>query len=66
MVTGATDTQRQILEFLKRRIHSTPNLERQELIYNVSLDTTLPAPKPEVPETPQDPINRLADLLVNM
>ena len=29
MVTGATDTQRQILEFLKGRIHSTPNLGRQ-------------------------------------
>ena len=30
------------------------------------MDTTLPAPEPEVPQTPQDPINRLADVLVNL
>ena len=30
MVTGATDTQRQIPEFFTGRIHSHPNLERQE------------------------------------
>ena len=52
MVTGATDTQRQIPEFLTGRIHSNPNLERQESTHNVSLDTTLPAPDSEVPETP--------------
>ena len=66
MVTGATDTQRQFPEFLTGRIHSHPNLERQESSHNVSLDTTLPAPVPEVPQTPQDPINRLADVLVNL
>ena len=66
LVTGATDTQRQIPEILTGRIHSHPKLERQESSHNVSLDTTLPAPEPEVPQTPQDPINRLADVLVNL
>ena len=28
------------------------------------MDTTLPVPEPEVPETPQDPNNRLAEQLV--
>ena len=62
MVTGAIDTQQQIPEFLTGRIHSIPNLQRQRSNHNVSLDTTLPAPDPEVPETPQDPLNRLADV----
>ena len=66
MVTGATDTQPQISEFLTGRIHSIPNLERQQSTHNISLDTTLPAPAPEAPEPPQDPFNRLADVLVNL
>ena len=66
MVTGATDTQPQIPEFLTGRIHSIPNLERQQSTHNISLDTTLPAPAPEAPEPPQDPLNRLADVLVNL
>ena len=66
MVTGATDTQPQIPEFLTGRIHSIPNLERQQSTHNISLDTTLPAPAPEAPEPPQDPFNRLADVLVNL
>ena len=66
MGTGATDIQRQFPEFLTGRIHSHPNIERQESIHNVSLDTTLPAPDPEAPNTPQDPLNRLADVLVNL
>ena len=66
MVTGAIDTQQQIPEFLTGRIHSIPNLQRQQSNHNVSLDTTLPAPDPEVPETAQDPLNRLADVLVNL
>ena len=66
MVTGAIDTQPQIPEFLTGRIHSIPNLQRQQSNHNVSLDTTLPAPDPEVPETRQDPLNRLADVLVNL
>ena len=66
MVTGATDTQQQFPEFLTGRIHSIPNLERQQSNHNVSLDTTLPAPEPEVSDIPQDPLNRLADVLVNL
>ena len=54
MVTGVTDTQRQFPEFLTVRIHSNLNLERQESTHKVSLGTTLPAPEPEVSETPQD------------
>ena len=65
MVTGANDAQQQIPEFLTGRIHSIPNLERQQSNHNVSLDTTLPAPETEVPDVPQDPMNRLADVLVN-
>ena len=66
MVTAATDTQLKIPEFLTGRILSIPNLERQQSNHNVSLDTTLPAPEPEVPEPPQDPFNRLADVLVSL
>ena len=66
MVTGAIDTQQQIPEFLTGRIHSIANLERQQSNHNVSLDATLPAPGLEVPETSQDPLNRLADVLVNL
>ena len=66
MVTGANETQQQIPDFLTGRIHSIPNLERQRSNHNVSLDTTLPAPQPEAPGTPQDPLNRLADVLVNL
>ena len=66
MVTGANETQQPIPELLTGGIHSIPNLERQQSNHNVSLDTTLPAPDPEVPQTPQDPLNRLADVLVNL
>ena len=66
MLTGATDTQRQFPEFLTGQIHSNPKLERQESAHNISLDTTLPVQKLIMPETPQDPINRLADALTNM
>ena len=66
MMTGANQAQQQILEFLTGRIHSIPNLERQQSNHSVSLDTTLPAPVQEDPETPQDPLNRLADVLVNL
>ena len=61
MVTGAIDTQKQIPEFLTGRMHSIPNLEKQQSNHNVSLDAT-PASDPEVPETSQDPLNRLADV----
>ena len=66
MVRGAIDTQPQIPDFLTGRIHSIPNLERQQSNHNVSLDTILPAPDPEFTEPPEDPLNRLADVLVNL
>ena len=66
MVTGANEAQQPIPEFLTGRIHSIPNLERQQSNHNVSLDTTLPAPEPKATEPPQDPLNRLADVLVNL
>ena len=66
MVTGANEAQQTIPEFLTERIHSIPNLARQQSNHNVSLDTTLSAPEKEVPETPQNPLNRLADVLVNL
>ena len=66
MVTGAFDTQQQIPEFLTGRIHSIPNLQRQQSNHDVSLDATLPAPDPEVHEPSQHPFNRLADVLVNL
>ena len=66
MVTVATDTQRQIPKILFGRILYNPNLERQESTQNVFLDTTLPAPEPEMPETSQDLLNRLADVLVSL
>ena len=65
MVTGAIDTQYQVPEFLTVRIHSIPNLERQQSNHNVSLDTTLLAPEPEVSDVPKDSLNRSADVLVN-
>ena len=45
MVTRVNDTQRPIPEFLNGRIHSRPNLERQETPHNVSMDTTPPTPE---------------------
>ena len=68
MVTGAFDTQRQTLEFLTGRIHSHPNLERQESSRNVSLDTTrLCQPQSlKCHKLPQNPLNRLADILFNL
>ena len=64
MVTGANDAQQHFSEYLTGRIHSIPNLERQKSNHNVSLDTTLPAPETEVPDSPQDLLNRLGDVLV--
>ena len=66
MVTGASEAQQPIPKFLTGRIHSIPNLERQQSNHKVSLDTTLLAPDPEVPEPPQNPLNRLADVSVNL
>ena len=54
------------IQNIANSIHSIPNLERQQSTHNISLDTTLPAPDPVAPEPPQDPFNRLADVLVNL
>ena len=66
MVTGATNPQRQIPDFLTGRIHSIPTLNRQELAHSISLDTALPVQEPEAPDVQQDPINRLRDALANL
>ena len=65
MVTGAFEPQTSVPEFLTGRTHSQPILSRQESVNNVDLDTTLPVPD-NTPATAQDPINRLADVLVNL
>ena len=54
MVTGVNDTQRPIPEFLTGRIHSHPNLVRQESPHNVSMDTTPPTPKTTLTENSQN------------
>ena len=66
MVTGATELQQPIPEFLTGQIHSQPDLQRQESTHDTTLDTTLPIAEPAPTEQPQDPINRLADVLVNL
>ena len=66
MVTGANELQHPIPEFLTGRIHSQPDLQRQEFVHDTTLDTTLPVTEPVTTEQPQDPINRLADVLVNL
>ena len=66
MVTGANELQHPIPEFLTGRIHSQPDLQRQESAHDTTLDTTLPVAEPVTTEQPQDPINRLTDVLVNL
>ena len=66
IVTGANELQHPIPEFLTGRIHSQPDLQRQESARDTTLDTTLPVAEPVTAEQPQDPINRLADVLVNL
>ena len=66
MMTGANELQHPISEFLTGRIHSQPDLQRQESAHDTTLDTTLPVAEPVTTEQPQDPINRLADVLVNL
>ena len=65
MGTGANELQHPIPEFLTGRIHSQPNLQRQESTHDTTMDTTLPLAEPFPAEQPQDPINRLADVLVS-
>ena len=66
MVTGATDSQRPIPEFLTGRIRSQSDLQQQESTHDTKMDTTLPVSETFAVEQPQDPINRLADVLVNL
>ena len=66
MVTGANELQQQVPEFLTGRIHSQPDLQRQESTHDTTLDTTLPVAEPVTAEQPQDPINRLTDVFVNL
>ena len=66
MVTGANELQQPIPEFLTGRIHSQPDLQRQECAHDTTQDTTLPVAEPVTTEQPQDPIDRLADVLVNL
>ena len=58
MVTGATDSQRPIPEFLTARIHSQPDLQRQESTHDTTMNTTLPVAETVPVEQSQDPINR--------
>ena len=66
MVTGATDSQHPISEFLTGGNHSQPVLQRQESIHDTTMDTILPVAGIVPVKQPQDPISRLADLLVNL
>ena len=66
MVTGANELQQPIPEILTGRIHSQPDLQGQESTHDTTLDTTLPITEPVPAEQPLDPINRLADVLVNL
>ena len=66
IVTGANELQRPIPEFLTGRIHSQPDPQRQESAHDTTMDTTLPEAEPVMAEQPQDPINRLADVLGNL
>ena len=66
MVTGDSKSHRPIPKFLKGRIHSQADLRGQELVHDPSMETTLQILEPVTAEPPQDSINRLADLLVNL
>ena len=50
MVTGANELQHPITEFLTGRIHSQPDLQRQESAHDTTLDTTLPVAEPVTAE----------------
>ena len=66
MVTGANELQQQIPEVLTGQIHSQSDIQRQESAHDTTMDTTLPLAEPVTAEQSQDPINRLADVLVNL
>ena len=75
MVTGANLTPQIVPEFLTGRpMQSQNKTPYQQCVNDDTLDTTIPAQIPPVPtnnqdvpsETPIDPINRLADVLMGM
>ena len=65
MVTGAFEPQTSVPEFLTGRIHTQPTFSRQASTTNTNHDTILLDPENTTGQ-PQDPINRLADVLVNL
>ena len=65
MVTGAFEPQTSVPEFLTGRTLTKPTLSRQVSTSNTNLNATLPDPETP-PASSQDPINRLADVLVNL
>ena len=64
MVTWAFQPQTSVPKFLTGRIHSQSTLRRQTSVNNVVWDKTVPVPD-NTSATSQDPINRLADVLVS-
>ena len=75
MVTGANLTPQMVPEFLTGRPTQSRNTNpHQQCVNDDTLDNTLPAQIPSVPinnqrqhsETPLDPINRLADVIIGM
>ena len=66
MVTGSSEPQQTVFEFLTGRIHSQPDLQRQKSAHDTTMDTTLPVAETAQVEQPPDPIIRLADVLVNL
>ena len=52
LVTGANELQQPIPEFLTGRIHSQPDLQRQESAHDTNLDTTLSVAEPVTAEQP--------------
>ena len=68
MMTGANEHLLLILNLLTGRIHSQPDLQGQESTHDTSMDTSQPVAESVTAEQPQpqDPINRLADVWVNI
>ena len=66
MVTGDNESPNPVPEFLTGRTQQHPSSHHPNPDHNESLDTTLPIPNQTLTSSPQDPIRRLADVLVNM
>ena len=64
-MTAAFEPTTSVPEFLTRRIHTQPTLSRQASTSNTHLDATLTDPG-NTSAPSQDPIQRLADVLVNL